>query len=292
MDATLAVEAHERAGYRIDVGGVGTFVRDEGTGDPVLCLHGVPTSSFLYRKVLGELAGRGLRGIAVDLPGLGLADRPVDFDYSWSGLGDFVTHAVDALGLDRFDLVVHDIGGPVGFEVAHRIPDRIRSLTVLNAPTAVASFDRPWSMEPFAHRGLGEVWLGSMRVPRLGAALFRTLMRLQGVGDLSQVSAGELNAYVDLLTREDGGRAFLRIMRSFERTPEAERRYAAVLCDDRYPVQIIWGEDDPALSVDHHGEQARILAGLTEIHRLPGKHFFQEEQAPAIAALIAGFLDR
>jgi len=53
----------------------------------------------------------------VRLPGLGLADRPATFDYSWTGLGRFCAAAVDALGLDRFHLVVHDIGGPAGFEL-------------------------------------------------------------------------------------------------------------------------------------------------------------------------------
>jgi pimeloyl-ACP methyl ester carboxylesterase len=58
-------------------------------GEPVLCMHGVPASSFVYRKVIAELAGRGLRSVAFDLPGLGLAARPEQFDYSWTGLGKF-----------------------------------------------------------------------------------------------------------------------------------------------------------------------------------------------------------
>ena len=53
----------------------------------MVCVHGVPSSCFLYRKVLGELAARGLRGVAFDLPGLGLAERPEDFDCSWSSSG-------------------------------------------------------------------------------------------------------------------------------------------------------------------------------------------------------------
>jgi haloalkane dehalogenase len=90
-------------------------VLDQGEAVPVVCLHGVPASSFLYRKVLPELAARGLRGIAFDLPGVGLAARPEGFDYSWTGLGRFCIAAVGALELDRFHLMVHDIGGPVGF---------------------------------------------------------------------------------------------------------------------------------------------------------------------------------
>ncbi|MDQ2873747.1 MAG: hypothetical protein M3Y33_02580 [Actinomycetota bacterium] len=54
---------------------MGSFVLDEGTGPAVLCMHDVPASSFLYRKLVTELAGRGMRGFAFDLPGLGLAER-------------------------------------------------------------------------------------------------------------------------------------------------------------------------------------------------------------------------
>jgi len=69
--------------------GMTGFVREAGDGETVLCMHGVPTSSFLYRKVLDGLAARGLRGVAFDLPGLGLADRPESFDYTWTVLGRY-----------------------------------------------------------------------------------------------------------------------------------------------------------------------------------------------------------
>ena len=106
----------------------------------------MPASSFLYRKLLAELAARGMRGVAFDLPGLGLADRPRDFDYTWTGLGTFARGAVDALCLDRFHLVVHDLGGPVGFELAAAIPDRVGSITVLNTIVDADTFRRPWSI--------------------------------------------------------------------------------------------------------------------------------------------------
>lgn len=98
---------------------------EQGAGEAVVCIHGVPTSSFLYRKVLAELAGRDLRGVAFDLPGLGLAGRPEHFDYTWTGLGRFCVAAIDALELERLHLVVHDIGGPVGFELAAAMPERV-----------------------------------------------------------------------------------------------------------------------------------------------------------------------
>lgn len=282
MSSADLVAAHERRGRRFTAAGVSSFVLDEGAGPAVLCMHGVPASSFLYRKLVTELAGRGMRGIAFDLPGLGLAERPADFDYSWTGLGRFSVAAVDALGLDRFHLVVHDVGGPVGFELAAAVPERILSLTVLDTLVEVDTFKRPWSMEPFARRGVGEIYLRSLSKP-----LFRQLMRMQGVSDMSKVSKDELDAYVDLLRRGDGGAAFLKIMRGFERTRAKRDRYVGALRHGGYPVQVIWGENDPALTLAVHGEAARRAAGVETIHRLPGKHFLQEDQAPAIADLIA-----
>ena len=80
--------------------------------------------------------------MSFDLPGLGFADRPSDFDYTFTGLGRFAVAAVDVLGLDRFHLVVHDAGGPVGFELAAAIPDRVRSLTRRGEPRKLVNDDR------------------------------------------------------------------------------------------------------------------------------------------------------
>jgi haloalkane dehalogenase len=285
MNASQVIAAYERTGRYFTAGGVQSFVLDEGQGEPVVCLHGVPASAFLYRKVVRELAARGLRGIAFDLPGLGLADRPADFDYTWTGLGRFASAAVESLGLDRFHLVVHDIGGPVGFELAAALPERVGSITLLNTLVEVDNFRRPWVMEPFAHRVLGEVYLGILNKP-----LFRALMRLQGVADATKLTRAEVDAYLTLLRQQDGGRAFLKIMRGFELTRAKRDLYVGVLRSDRYPVQIIWGEADPTLKLTAHGERARLAAGLEKIYRLPGKHFLQEDQAPALAERIVSLV--
>jgi haloalkane dehalogenase len=262
--------------------GVRSFVREQGNGPAVLCIHGMIGSSFLYRKVLAELAARGMRGVAFDLPGFGLADRPAGHDYSWTGLGKFCVAAVDELGLDRFHLVVHDIGGPVGFELAAAAPSRIASLTLLNTTIDVTDFKSPWTMEPFRHRGIGELWMRSLTAPA-----FRFLMRLQGIGDPATVSNAELDTYLALIKGPDHGRAFLQIMRSTERTPAKQARYRAAVRDVPYPVQAIWAADDPAMTLAVYGEKARAAARLSRLHTVPGKHFPQEDQAPAIAQKIA-----
>ncbi len=281
VDEVLA--AHRAAGRVFTAAGVRSFVREDGPADAaaVVCLHGVPASCYLYRAVLPELARHGLRGVAFDLPGLGLAARPADFDYSWTGLGRWTAAALNALGLDRFHLVVHDIGGPIGFEVAAAMPDRVRSILLLNTIVAVDTFGRPWVMEPFAHRGLGAAWLTMSRVP----VVFRTLMRAIGVS--SAVPAAEIDAYLPLLLGDDGGRAFLRIMRAFERTAGKRRAYEAVVGSGRYPVGALWGDKDPALPARRYGVQARLAARLDELPTVPGKHFLQEDFPAEIAAAVA-----
>ena len=286
VDEVLA--AHRSAGREFTAAGVRSFVLDQGPpgADPVVCLHGVPASSFVYRSVLPELAHRGLRGVAFDLPGLGLAARPDDFDYSWTGLGRWATAALDALGLGQVHLVVNDIGGPIGFEIAATDPDRIRSLLLLNTVVAVDTFRRPWVMEPFAHRSIGKAWLAAAGVP----VVFRTLMRMIGFGP--GVPTAAIDAHLRLLLGDDSGRAFLQIMRSFERTTEKRRRYEAVVGSGSYPVGLLWGSNDPALPLRTYGVQARLAARLDDIPTVGGKHFLQEDFPAEIAAAAAALAHR
>ncbi len=259
-----------------------SFVRDEGAGEPVVCMHGVPASCFLYRKMITELAGLGLRGVAFDLPGMGLAARPFDFDYTWSGLGRFAIAAVDALALDRFHLVVHDVGGPIGFELADTMPERVLSMTLLNTVIDVESFKRPWMMEMYARRHVGELWLAATN-----NLTFRALMYHAGIADRKATPGDELDAYVELLRRVDGGRAFLKIMRGFERTAEKQRLYERVVRDVPYPVQVVWSSRDPALRLAVQGAQAQRATGLAAIQTVPGKHFPQEDHAGELARHVA-----
>ncbi len=276
------LERYRSSGRAFSADGISSFVLDDGRRDApaVICVHGVPASAYLYRKVVPELAARGLRGVAVDLPGLGFAERPADGDYSWTGLGRWLVSAVNALDLDRFHLVVHDIGGPIGLEVAAAAPERVLSLTLLNTIVEVESFHRPWPMEPFAHRGVGEAWLASMRVP----GTFVSIMRLVGVS--RRVPTAELACWLPLLFGDDGGRAFLKIMRGFELTADKQRRYLDAVRDTPYPVQIVWGARDTMLPWRRYGVQAQRASGITEPMLLPAKHFLQEDYPGEIAEAV------
>lgn len=280
-DVQQLLEIHSAGGRRFEAGGVRSFVREQGEGPDVVLVHGVPTSSFLYRKVMAPLADQGLRALALDFPGLGLADRPPSFDYSWSGLARWLGEAIDALELDRVHLVVHDIGGPIGCEWAVRNADRVLSLTVLNAMLDPANFRRPWTMQPFAIGGIGELWLDA--TPKIA---FAALFRRQGIRDQRAISNAEIYAHHALLKRLDRGRAFLRIMRGFELTAEKSRLLATGLADRPFPARLIWGESDPVLDLDQLRVAQRVL-GAEDAVLLPSKHFLQEDQPQALAYAIA-----
>lgn len=275
------IDRHRRAGREFEVGGVLSFVREEGDGEPVVLMHGIPASSFLYRKVLPLLAERGLRGVAFDLPGLGLAGRPVAFDYTWSGLGRWTGDAIDALELDRCHLVLHDIGGPIGLEWAARNQERVKTLTVLDTLLAVDGFHRHWTMATLSPPVIGRLLLETNRGPAA-----RWLFYSNGIADRSATPPAEVEAYFVLLRGDDGGRAFRQIVRGFERTAEKERLYLGTLREAGWPARILWGDRDPALGEDQRRAIEEALG--IEASVLPARHFLQEDQAPAVADTIAG----
>lgn len=251
----------------------------------MVCLHGVPASAYLYRKLVPALASRRLRGIAFDLPGMGLADRPTRYDYSWSNLSTFVEKAIEALGLKRYHLVVHDIGGPIGLMLAARRPESILGLHVLNTMIDADTFHRPWMMAPFAMPLLDRLWLAS-----LNRWLMYAIFAYTGVGSFRSIPRQEIYAYVDVLKRKDGGAAFLKIMKGFELNSEVRDLCHAAVSSHHYPVQLIWGMKDRALKFKKHGKRIMEVAGLKDVTRLPGKHFLQEDCFDDIAQQIARFV--
>ena len=275
-----AIERHRQAGRGFEAGGVRSFVREQGAGDPVVLMHGVPVSSFLYRKVSPLLAERGLRAVAFDLPGLGLAEKPETFDYSWSGLGGWTGDAIDALGIEQCHLVLHDIGGPIGLEWALRNQDRVISLTVLDTLIDVGDFRRVWSMDLARPPLFGPLWVASIRPP-----VARWLFYAQGIADRAATPPHEVDAHIALLHRGGGGRSFRQIVRGFELTEEKERFYTEGLTAVGWPATILWADRDPALGEERRRAFENVLD--IEARVVSAKHFLQEDQAPAVADAIA-----
>ncbi|MFD2512479.1 alpha/beta fold hydrolase [Pontibacter locisalis] len=275
------IEQHKAAGRFIDVDGTQTFVLDEGQGEVVFCIHGVPTSSFLYRKVIKELAAKGMRGISIDLPGLGLSDRPEDFEYTFHNFARFCARAAEVMGIEKYHLLIHDIGGPIGFAMAAENKEKVLSITILNTWIEVDKFKKPLPMRPFEVPLLGEAELKTITHPT-----WYLLFSKMGVNNADALPKEETYAYVDLLKRDDGGKAFLKIMRNFQKSEEFKRLCYQAVEGVNYPVQAIWGADDPALDYEHFGNEIKQAANLSTVHKLDSRHFLQEEKPEEIASLV------
>ncbi|MDT9700248.1 haloalkane dehalogenase [Streptomyces sp. P17] len=132
----------------VDVLGHRMAYVEEGSGPPIVLLHGNPTSSYLWRTVIPELAGRG-RCIAPDLMGMGDSDKlPADDAnrYTFARHSEFLDAFLDAVGVgDDITLVIHDWGSALGFDWAHRHPGRVRGIAYMEAH--VRPFDgwKDWS---------------------------------------------------------------------------------------------------------------------------------------------------
>ena len=113
-------------------------------------------------------------------------------------------------------------------------------------------------------------------------------MRLVAVS--RRVPAAEIACWVPLLFGDDGGRAFLKIMRGFELTAAKQRQYLAAVGSQAYPVQIIWGTRDAMLPWPRFGKQAQRASGGVEPILLPAKHFLQEDYPEEIAEAVRRFV--
>jgi haloalkane dehalogenase len=136
---------------------------DEGSGDPVLLLHGEPTWAYLYRKVIRQLTAQR-RCIAPDYFGFGRSDKPTDPGwYSYDRHADSIARLAAHLDLRDITLVVQDWGGPIGFRFAVENPERVARLVVLNTGIGARAPGEQWlRFQAFMRRVGTEIQAGQL----------------------------------------------------------------------------------------------------------------------------------
>jgi haloalkane dehalogenase len=115
----------------IDVHGSRMHYVDTGQGDPILFLHGNPTSSYLWRNIIPSVTAQG-RALAPDLIGMGKSDKP-DLSYRFHDHYRYLQGFIDALDLTNITLVVHDWGSGLGFHFAAQNPERVKAIAFMEA---------------------------------------------------------------------------------------------------------------------------------------------------------------
>jgi len=257
---------------------------DEGprSDEAVLMLHGNPTWSFFYRNLVRELTAVGLRCVVPDHVGMGLSEKPADYDYTLETRIADIEALVSALGLKRVHLVVHDWGGAIGFGFAGRRPDLIGRLVILNT-AAFFSDEIPLPIAICTWPCVGPLLVRGFN----GFARPATSMSMHRGKLTADEKAGFLYPY-DSWANRVGVDAFVRdIPRTqFHPTWTTLTHVAAGLPQFRdRPILIVWGGKDFCFT-DHFLHRWQDILPEARVERIADAGHYILEDAPEAIPLI------
>ena len=294
MSSSAPQSASELIHYRtVRVGGVEIFYREAGPKDApaILLLHGFPTSSHMFRDLIPLLSGR-YHLIAPDYPGFGYGSTPrvEDFEYTFDTLAKVVQGFTEAIGLTRYALYMQDFGGPVGFRLATRHPERVRALIVQNAN----AYDE----------GMSET-MRALVLPLWPTPTAETIARarpifelpntkkqfLEGVPDPSTISPDTWQHAQWGLDRPGMKEVALALHVNYGSNVDLYGGWHAYFREHQPPTLVVWGKGDFIFTVAGAEAYRKDLKNI-EIHILDSGHFALETMAPEISGHIHGFLRR
>ena len=268
--------------YR-DVGSLRLAHLDEGEGPPVVFMHGEPTWSFLWRKVIPPVRDAGFRCVAPDLAGFGASDKPTDVGwYSYDRHTSLARTLLEDLDLRGATMVVHDWGGPIGLRVAvERAAERVEQLVMLDTGLFTG------------RQRMTDAWMKFRdfvaRTEDLPVGFLVRGACKQDPGD--EVIAAYEAPYPDAASKA-GARAFPQLIPLDADAPGAAagQRVQKALRDDKRPTLMLWADSDPVLPL-HVGERFAEAIGRPPPRPIEdASHFLQEDQGPLIGQLIADWL--
>jgi haloalkane dehalogenase len=266
-----------------DVDGCRVHYVDEGAGPTLLLLHGNPTYSLLYRKIVAQLRSR-FRCVALDYPGFGLSTAAAGYDYRPQSHSRVVEHFVEALGLGELTIMVQDWGGPIGLGLAGRRPELVRALVIGN--TWAWPADAPSTVR--FSKIMGST-VGRFAIERLN--FFVRVILPSGV-KRGKLSPEVLAAYRGPFLRpESRGPVALfpkEILGSRAYLAEVESGLAGLR---ERPVLIVWGDRDVAfLTPERERFEAAFPRHRTHILHGAG-HYIQEDAGEEIALAVRAWWD-
>lgn len=280
------------SGNYLDLDGIRYHYLDEGSGEPVVMLHGNPTWSFYYRNLVLALRG-GYRTIVPDHIGCGLSDKPGDdlYDYTLERRVDDLERLLDRLGITSgITLVLHDWGGMIGMTYATRHPERIKRLVILNTAAFHLPAEKPF---PLALRICRDTRLGTFLVRGFNAfslaASFVGCKKNPMPRELRREYRRPYDSWKNRI-------ATLRFVQDIPLTPK-DRGHSLITevaegleQFTRLPMIICWGELDFVFDRHFLAEWVRRFP-KAELHRFPEHgHYILEDAGDEVIPLISAFL--
>jgi len=267
------------------------YVDTGGEGRVVLFLHGNPTSSYLWRNVIPHVAATGARCIAPDLIGMGASDKP-DLAYRFEDHVRYIDAFIEALGLSRVTLVIHDWGSAIGLHWAHRHPDRVDGIALMEFISPVPTWnDWPEMLRPlftgFRTAGTGEQLVLEQNVfieQVLPGAVVRGL------------TDAEMQHYRAPFAEPASRKPMLSFPRDLPIAGEpadvvaATQAYMDWLGSSTVPKLLFWATPGILVTPDQVRHFQQTWTNLSCIDIGQGLHYLQEDQPDLIGSGIADWM--
>ena len=271
-------------GEFIDVAGARLYYYAAGTrgaGEPLVFLHGFPTSSLLWHETVRHIPA-GHRVVVVDLLGFGRSDRPEGRAVSLHGHAERVVALLDELRIETCAVVGHDVGGGIAQALALRWPARVSRLCLIDSV----------AFEAWPPRGVRMARATLALTRHLPASWLLSAVRSDLVRGYSSADLGahSIERYLKPFATPEGRDALVAHLLGLDARETVE--LAEALPKLAQPTAILWGEHDPFLPVELGRRLHALIPRSTLDVVSGGRHFLPEEHPERVASVVAGLLAR
>jgi len=250
--------------------------------EAVVFVHGNPGSADDWVRLVGAAGAAGHRAVAFDLPDFGETIAPDGFEHTPFGYAEFVAEALDELGIERAQLVLHDFGGPIGLVWAMAHPDALAGIVLID--TGV--------LPGYTWHRLARIW----RTPVLGE-LFQAITNRRGYRFALNRNEprGLPREFVETMYDHYDRRTRRAVLKLYRATPDPggmSENLIGLLAPRDVPALVVWGEDDAYLPSSYAHEQKQAFPSA-DVHVLPASGHWPFADAPeTVERLLVEFLAR
>jgi pimeloyl-ACP methyl ester carboxylesterase len=273
---------------------ISIFYREKGDKDRpvILLLHGFPSSSHQYRKLIPLLATK-YRAIAPDLPGFGFTEVPStpEFKYTFASLASTIGEFLDVLEIKKFIVYIFDYGAPTGLRLALERPHAIQAIISQSGNAYEEGLGEFW--DPIRN-----FWAGD-NIPEERESLKRALLSfeatrwqyVEGTRDLSTIAPESYHLDYALLQRPGNDEIQIDLFRDYASNVKLYPEFHKYFRERQVPLLAIWGRNDK-IFVPEGAEAFKRDLPDAEVKLIDAGHFAVESDAGLIAEKVLGFLEK